>query len=103
MSFAKTLTDLRLAKKASLQVVADAVGSTKPHIHDMEKGKSCNPTLELLKSLAAYYDVTIDYLAFGGLTTKSLQNPDLMVHRFKMLNPTDQDFIESLINRFTHE
>lgn len=69
MSLAVRLRELRADKKASLQAVADALNVSKPHVWELEKGKTKNPSLELLKKLAEYYNVTLDYLA--GVTQES--------------------------------
>ncbi|MET1253818.1 helix-turn-helix domain-containing protein [Aliikangiella maris] len=63
MSLSAKLRDLRANRQVSLQVVADAIGVSKPHVWELEKGKTKNPSLELLKKLAKYYGVTIDFLA----------------------------------------
>ena len=63
MSLAAKLRELRAGKKASLQAVADAVGVSKPHVWELEKGKTKNPSLDLLKQLAKFYGVSLDYLA----------------------------------------
>jgi transcriptional regulator with XRE-family HTH domain len=57
------LAKLRKKKEVSLQTVANQIGISKAHVHDLEKGSSKNPTMSLLSALADYYDVTIDYLA----------------------------------------
>lgn len=66
MSLAGRLRELRAKKKISLQVVADTIGISKAHVWELEKGKTKNPSLELLKRIATYYNVTIDYLAGVG-------------------------------------
>ena len=63
MSLASRLKELRLNKGKSLQEVAEAVGVSKPHIWELERGSSKNPSLELVKNLANYFGVKIDYLA----------------------------------------
>lgn len=63
MSLATKLRELRAEKEVSLQVVADAIGATKPHLWELEKGRTKNPSLVLLKHLAGYYGVTLDFLA----------------------------------------
>lgn len=63
MSLAVKLRDLRAENKVSLQVVADHVGVSKPHIWELEKGRAKNPSLSLLTDLAKYYGVSLDYLA----------------------------------------
>lgn len=62
MSLSERLKELRENKKVSLQTVADSVGVTKPHIWELEKGTSKNPSMSLIVSLCVYYNVTVDYL-----------------------------------------
>ena len=40
MSLAVRLRELRADKKASLQAVADALSVSKPHVWELEKGKT---------------------------------------------------------------
>ena len=63
MSLGSRLKELRLKKGVSLQVVADAVGASKPHIWELERGSSKNPSLDLVARLAKYFGVTVDYIA----------------------------------------
>lgn len=63
MSLGARLKELRLKKGVSLQMVADVVKASKPHIWELERGNTKNPSLELLTNLANYYGVTVDYLA----------------------------------------
>lgn len=62
MSLGNRLKELRLQKGKSLQAVADAVGASKPHIWELERGSSKNPSLELVTKLANYYSVSVDHL-----------------------------------------
>ena len=85
MSLAERLRELRADKKVSLQAVADVIGVSKPHVWELEKGKTKNPSLELLKELAAFYGVTLDYLAGVG-------EPDLSDARYSaMLRKLDPE------------
>lgn len=68
MSLGARLTELRLRKGASLQDVADAVEVSKTHIWALEKGGTKNPSLDLLKKLSEYFNVTVEYLAGTGGT-----------------------------------
>ena len=63
MSLGAKLAELRLRKGNSLQQVADAVGVSKAHVWAMEKEKSENPSMELLKKLADHFSVSVEYLA----------------------------------------
>ena len=42
----------------SLDTAASAIGCTKGHLHDMERGRSNNPCLELMVSFMAYYKIS---------------------------------------------
>lgn len=57
------LKDLRSEKNATLEEVAQSIGSTKSLLSKYERGAS-EPGLRNLKKLADYYDVSLDYL-FG--------------------------------------
>jgi len=81
MTLAEKLTELRVAKRVSLQAVADAVGVSKPHIWELEKGKATNPSLELLRKLAVYYVTTIDELV-GDSESQDSNELQLMFREF---------------------
>lgn len=61
-TFAAALKLLRLKHGESLQKAADAVGISKPHFWDLERGESKNPSKELLERIAIHYDTTVSYL-----------------------------------------
>lgn len=63
MSLGTRIKELRFKKGVSLQAVANAVGASKPHIWELEKGTTKNPSLELVTKLAQYFGVSVDYLA----------------------------------------
>lgn len=42
----------------SLDAAASAIGCTKSHLHDMETGRSNNPTLLLMVAFMAYYKIS---------------------------------------------
>lgn len=63
MAIADRLRELRSKTKESLQQVADAIGASKAHVWELETGRSQNPSLEILKALAAHFKVTVAYLA----------------------------------------
>jgi transcriptional regulator with XRE-family HTH domain len=59
MSLGARLTRLRLEKAQSLQQVADAVGVSKAHIWDLEKGRSDNPSMALVTRLADHFGLSL--------------------------------------------
>ena len=54
MPLSTKLKELRARNRESLQQVADAVGVSKAHIWELERGSSNNPGLELLRKLAEH-------------------------------------------------
>ena len=97
------LTELRIAKDVSLQVVADAADVSKAHIWELEKGRADNPTMTLLKALANFYGVSVSYLVGEGEPTEA--NPEL-ASLFRLagrLEDSDrtilQDVVRSMLKR----
>ncbi len=94
MSLGSKLNELRAKKGESLQLTADAVGITKTHIWELEKGKSANPTADLLKKLADHFKVTVDYLINEHQTEPGLNDEAMVFYRdLKSLDQKDQEVI----------
>jgi transcriptional regulator with XRE-family HTH domain len=68
MSLGFRLKELRMRKNVSLQVVADEVKVSKAHIWELERGDTKNPSMDLLKRLANYYGVSVEYLVTADQT-----------------------------------
>lgn len=98
MSLGAKLNELRMRKGESLQQTADIVGVTKTHIWELEKGKSSNPSADLLRKLADHYKVTVDYLidpSRGGVTA---DDEAMVFYRdLKSLNPRDQETLKKMM------
>jgi transcriptional regulator with XRE-family HTH domain len=62
MALAERMTRRRLAKGESLQDVATAVGVSKAHIWELEKGRADNPSMALVTRLADHFGVSIAYM-----------------------------------------
>lgn len=62
MSMAVRIAKLRRQKGQSLQEVADAVGVSKAHIWELEKGRTDNPSMGLVTRLADHFGVTVAFL-----------------------------------------
>lgn len=62
MALGERIAALRVGKKQSLQEVADAVGVSKAHIWQLERGKADNPAMALVTRLADHFGVSVSYL-----------------------------------------
>jgi len=92
MSLAERLRELRAEKKMSLQAVADVIGVSKPHVWELEKGKTKNPSLELLKQLAGFYGVTLDFLAGVGEQDSSDAHYNALLRKLDPENMSESDW-----------
>lgn len=89
MSFASRLKELRIKNGKSLQEVADAVGASKPHVWELERGTTKNPSLELVKKLANYFGVKIDYLA--GMDDENDESDAQLMQFFREIKSQNPD------------
>jgi transcriptional regulator with XRE-family HTH domain len=68
------VAELRQRRGMSLQDVANRCGVSKPHVWSLETGKSCNPTLAIIKELARCFSVPVLTL-IGEDTAESKLHP----------------------------
>ena len=97
------LKQLRIRKNQSLQQVADAVGASKAHIWELEKGDSRNPSTDLLWRLARHFNVSIAYLV--GEDPNAPEEDQQLVAMFrdlKDLDPDDREMLNMLMRQM-HE
>lgn len=98
MEIGKRLFSLRQKSGESLQQVADAVGVSKAHVWELEKGRSKNPSFELVRKLAGHFGVTIDVLT-GDAAEPGAENLQIeRIHRgLDKLSDRDRKIVENLI------
>jgi len=103
MSIGDRLFSLRQKSGESLQDVAEKVGVSKAHVWELEKGRSRNPSFELVRKLAAHYGVGIDVLT-GEATEPEAK--DLQVDRIhrglEELSVRDREIVEQMIVAMKH-
>lgn len=81
-AFQKRIADTRAARRMSLQEVAEASGFTKSHVWELEQGRSRNPTVRAVWSLASALGVSPAWLL--GLDTDSSEL-DPLAHQIAVL------------------
>lgn len=100
MSIASKLHDLRLARRLSLQKVADEVGISKAHVFNLEKGITANPSMELVVKLAELFEVRVADLV--GENPDAQDEPAEMVTMFrdlKKLGDADRKLIKMMMEQ----
>jgi transcriptional regulator with XRE-family HTH domain len=100
MSFGERLHGLRIAKRMSLQDVATAVGMSKAHVWNLEKGLSDNPSMEVVMKLAELFRVRIADLV-GENPEAPDQEPEMVAlfRDLKQLEPRDRETIRVLMEQ----
>jgi transcriptional regulator with XRE-family HTH domain len=98
MGLGARITKLRLGRGESLQDVADAVGVSKAHIWELEKGRTDNPSMKLLMGLADHFGVTVAFLA--GEDPKAIDADPQLARMFRQatkLAPRDRAILDDLM------
>lgn len=98
MSLATKLQKLRTAKRESLQDVADAIGASKAHVWELERGTAKNPSIELVRKLADHFGVSIASLV-GEEPDHTTDDPQLQVmyRQLQSLDERDRRVLEDII------
>lgn len=95
MTFARKLQELRVAKRLSLQDVASAIGVSKAHVFNLEKGTTANPSMELVVKLATLFRVRVTDLV--GENPEADDQPAEMVAMFRDLKSLDKSDRETIL------
>lgn len=101
MSLGAKLAELRLRKGESLQAVATAIGISKTHVWQLEKGESGNPSLDLLRKLAQHFAVPLSFLAEADSET-SLEDVEAQqfFRDFKSLSDAERELLKHTLQVF---
>jgi transcriptional regulator with XRE-family HTH domain len=99
MSFAQRLHELRIRHRLSLQDVANAVGMSKAHVWNLEKGLSENPSMELVIKLADLFRVRVSDLV-GENPEAEQEEPEVVAlfRDLKRLDDRDRATVRALMD-----
>ncbi len=93
------LKELREACHVTQEKLAEQVGSSKSSISYYESGKR-EPDINMLKQLAAYFHVTVDYLiGLSPLPNEFLQQDEIrMLMLYRKMAPEEQTAIVGMMD-----
>ena len=98
MEIGERLFSLRQKNGESLQQVADKVGVSKAHVWELEKGRSRNPSFDLVRKLAAHYNVSIDVLCGEADEPDNTEMEIARINRgLHELSNRDREIVEQMI------
>jgi transcriptional regulator with XRE-family HTH domain len=95
MSLGSKLRELRTRKRESLQQLADAVGASKAHVWELETEKSTNPSLDLLKKIAAHFGIAVSTL----LEERESGDTLIFGREFEGLSDKDKELLWEMAER----
>ncbi len=101
MNLGGRLSRLRQRKGESLQDVAEAVGVSKAHIWELEKGRADNPSMGLVTRLADHFGVSVSFLV-----DEDPGDPDANVDLVRMfrqareLEDDDRKILDEMLQSF---
>lgn len=99
MSFATQLTTLRASRKISLQKLADAIDVSKTYLWELEKGARKAPSLELVKRIADYFNVTMQSLVGEDPESANADPVSVVMYRkFGELDDIDKEAISQMVD-----
>ena len=98
MEIGERLFSLRQKTGESLQQVADKVGVSKAHVWELEKGRSKNPSFDLVRKLSVHYGVGIDVLT-GEAAEPAPEDMQIeRIHRsLGALSDRDREIVEQMV------
>lgn len=101
MGIGAQIAELRRSRGESLQDVADAVGVTKTHIWELERGRSANPSLNVIRGLADHFKVSIASLVGEDVNAGDVdQEIGRMFRLAADLGPAERRVIDDMIQSF---
>lgn len=101
MTIGQRIRELRLSRDESLQDVAVAVGVSKAHIWELEKGRTDNPSMGLVTRLADHFGVSIRSLVDEDIDAADADE-DLarMFRQARALDERDRRSLDDMIRSF---
>jgi transcriptional regulator with XRE-family HTH domain len=101
MGIGARIAELRRARSESLQDVADAVGVTKTHIWELERGRTKNPSLAVIQGLANHFRVSIAWLVDEDIDAQDAeQKLARMFRQAREIDPADLQVLDDMIQSF---
>lgn len=101
MPLATRIAELRRQRNESLQDVADAVGVTKTHIWELERGRARNPSLAVIEGLANHFRISIASLV--GEDIDAADANQALARMFRLageLEENERQVIDDMIESF---
>ena len=95
--FGEKLRNVRTVRRTTLEELAEAIGSSKAYVWQLENKKNAKPSAELLLKIANYFAVSPDFFLDDTKDEPSdSQLEDAFFRKFQKLSANDKRTIERL-------
>ena len=102
--FGEKLRKVRTARHKTLEDLAEAIGSSKAYVWQLENKKNANPSAELLLKIANYFGESPDFFLDDAQDEPSdRQVEDAFFRKFQKLSENDKRTIERIVSSFDDE
>lgn len=96
--FGEKLRKARIARKATLEELAEAIGSSKAYVWQLENKKSAKPTADLLLKIANFLGAAPDFLLDDSQEEQNeSQLEDAFFRKFQRLSESDKRYIDRIM------
>jgi transcriptional regulator with XRE-family HTH domain len=97
--FGVKLRKARIAKKATLEELAQAIGSSKAYVWQLENKKNAKPTAELLLKIANFLAIAPDFLLDDSIDEQDEgQLENAFFRKFQRLSEDDKRYIDRIMS-----
>lgn len=98
MDIGERLFNLRQKSGESLQEIAAKVGVSKAHVWELEKGRSKNPSFDLVRKLARHFGVSIEVLTGEAEEPQQKDVEIAQINRgLEALSERDREIVRQMI------
>lgn len=97
--FGEKLRKVRTDRKMTLEELADAIGSSKAYVWQLENKKNAKPSAELLLKISNFLGESPDFFLDDEVSERSeRQLEDAFFRKFKNLSDEDKRYIDRLVS-----
>ena len=102
--FGEKLRGIRTGRKKTLEELANAIGSSKAYVWQLENKKNAKPSAELLLKIADYFSASPEFFLDDTKNDPSeSQVEDAFFRKFKKLSESDKQTIERIAAGFNDD
>ncbi len=102
--FSEKLRKIRTSKNKTLEELAEAIGSSKAYVWQLENKTAAKPSAEMLLKLSNYFSISPEFFIDDTVEDQSeSQLEDAFYRKFKKLSEDDKRYIDRIMSNLDDE